>query len=82
MAEFTPALTASVKMNIDMNSGGFIAQSGDTVTGTKAISIPGIKAAATLAEANAVYTAFLGNIAGGSFDSLTAKKTITQGVTE
>ena len=82
MAEFTPAVTATVKMNVGMNESGFVAQDGETVKSTKAISIPGIKAAATLAEANAVYTAFLGNIAGGSFDSLTAKKTITQGVTE
>ena len=82
MAEFTPAVTASVKMNVDMNADGFIAQSVDTVTGTKAISIGGISAGTNLAGANAVFTAFLGNIAGGSFDSLTAKKTITQGVTD
>lgn len=82
MAEFSPAVTASVKMNVPMNGDGFIAQDGDTVAGTKAISIGGISAGANLAGANAVFTAFLGNIAGGSFDSLTAKKTIVQGVTE
>ncbi len=82
MTEFTPAVTASVKMNVDMTADGFIAQSGDTVASTKAISIPGIKAGATLAEANAVFTAFLGNIAGGTSDSLTAKKTIVQGVAD
>jgi len=82
MAEFAPAVTASVKMNVGMTADGFIAQTGDTVTSTKSISIPGIKADATLSEANAVFTAFLGNIAGGTSDSLTAKKTVTQGVTE
>ena len=82
MAEFTSAVTASVKMNVDMNEDGYIAQSGETVAGTKAITIHGIKAAATLAEANAVYDAFFVNIAGGTADSLSAKKTIVQGVTE
>ena len=82
MAEFTPAITSSVKMNVAMNESGTIAQSGDTVKSNKSVSIPGIKATATLAEANAVFTAFLGDIAGGTSDSLSAKKTITQGVAE
>ena len=63
MAEFSPAVTASVKMNVPMNGDGFIAQDGDTVKGTKSISIGGISAGANLAGANAVFTAFLGNIA-------------------
>lgn len=81
MAEFTPINTMSVKMNVPMNASGFIAQSGETVSGTKAISIGGISAGANLAGANAVFTAFLGNIAGGSFDSLSAKRTMSGGVT-
>lgn len=82
MAEFTPINTMSVKMNVPMNEDGFIAQSGETTKSTKAISIGGISAGANLAGANAVFTAFLGNIAGGSFDSLTAKRTMSGGVTE
>ena len=83
MADFSVAYTASVKMKVPTTTGGYIAQTDDTVTGaTKQITIPGIKAAATLAEANTVFGAFLGNIAGGTFDSLSAVKTITQGVAE
>lgn len=82
MADFSPAVTATVKMNVDATTGGYIAQSGDTVTAQKAVNIQGIKAAATLAEATTVFNAFYGDIAGGTFDSLSAKKTITQGVTE
>ena len=67
-------------MNVPMNGDGFIAQDGDTVKGTKSISIGGISAGANLAGANAVFTAFL-NIAGGSFDSLSAKRTMSGGVT-
>ena len=82
MAEFKSAVTASVKMNVPMTSAGNIAQDGDTPANTKAVSISGIKATATLSESNTVFDAILGNIAGGSFDSLSAKKTITQGVTD
>ena len=82
MAEFSVANTSTVKMKVGATSGGYIAQSDDTVTASKVISIPGIKADATLAEASTVFNAFVGNIAGGSFDSLSAVKTITQGVAE
>ena len=82
MAEFSAATTASVKMKVNTNTSGNIAQSGDTVKGTKYPSIAGIKASATLAEANAVFSAFYGTIAEASYDSLTAVKTITQEVTD
>ena len=81
MAEFTPINTMSVKMNVPMNADGFIAQSGETAAATKAITIQGISATASLSGANAVFQAFLGDIAGGSFDSLTAKRTMSGGVT-
>lgn len=80
MAEFTPINTMSVKMNVPMNEDGFIAQSGEPVKSTKAVTIGGLSAGANLAGANAVFTAFL-NIAGGSFDSLSAKRTMSGGVT-
>ncbi len=83
MTDFAPAYTASVKMKVPVTAEGNIAQTDDTLTGaTKQISIQGIKTNATLAEANTVFNAFVGNIAGGSFDSLSAVKTITQGVSE
>lgn len=83
MAEFATANVANVKMKVPLTTGGYIAQSDDTVTSAvKQVTIPGIKAGATLAEANTVFNAFLGDIAGGSFDSLSAVKTITQGVAD
>ncbi len=81
MAEFTPINTMSVKMNVDMTSAGNIAQSGDPVSSTKAMTLPGISTSANLAGAKAVFEAFVGNIAGGSYDSLSAKRTMTGGVT-
>lgn len=80
MAEFKAAQVANVKMKVNLNTAGNIAQSGDTLKGTKTPSIPGIKAGATLAEATAVFDAFYGTIGGATFDSLTAVKTISQEV--
>lgn len=80
MAEFTPINTMSVKTNVPTNEDGFIAQAGETVKGVKAISINGISVGANLAGVNAVHTAFL-SIAGGSFDSLSTKRTMSGGVT-
>ena len=81
-AEFANAVTANVKMTVNMTAEGNIAQSGDTVAGSKNPTLKGIKAAATLAEAKTVYDAFYGTIAGATYDSLTAEKTIKTGVVE
>jgi len=82
MAEFANATTANVKMKIDMTAEGNIAQSGDTVSGSKNPTLKGIKAAATLAEAKTVFNAFYGTIAGATYDSLTAEKSIKTGVVD
>ena len=81
-AQFATATTGVVKMPVNVTADGNIAQENDTVTGNKQFSIQGIKADATLAQANAVFDAFIGGIAGGSYDSLGATKTITVGVVE
>ena len=80
MAEFKAATVANVKMKVSLNEAGTIAQTGDTLKGTKQPTNPGIKAAATLAEATAVWDAFYGTIGGATFDSLSAVKNITQEV--
>ena len=82
MAEFTSANTATIKMNVDMTADGFIAQSGDTVASTKKPILHGLKANATLAEADKVYGFFYGTLAGGTYDSLSAVKNITQEVAD
>lgn len=81
-ANFATATTATVKMNVGLNANGNIATGQDAVAGNKTFSIPGIKQAATLTEANTVFTNIVGNIAGGSFDSLSAVKTWSVGVVE
>ena len=82
MADFTPINTMSVRMNVEMTADGNIAQSGDTTAATKSMSINGISAAANLSDASTVFNAYYGDIAGGNFDSLSAKRTLTGGVTE
>lgn len=80
-AEFT-IKNADLKVNVAMNARGYIAQSGETAVGNKKFTIPNVKSTATLAEANKVWQAFLGTIAGGSFDSLSGTKSVNYNVEE
>lgn len=82
MAEFAQAKTATVKMKVNLNADGNIAQTGEEVAGAKYFSVAGLSAASTLADAKAFYDATYVNIGGGSYDTLTAQKTITTGVSE
>lgn len=82
MAEFAEAKVMSVSMKADVNLNGNIAQVGDDVAGAKVITIDGIKKNATLAESEKVFDAFLGGICGGSADSLSAVRTIKEGVAQ
>ena len=82
MAEFAEAKTAVLKMNVDLNASGNICQDGETAAGQKVISINGFKATGTLANANTVFDKLIGNIAGGNYDTLSASKVTTQGVSE
>lgn len=80
MAEFAPIKTKTVKMKVNTTAAGNIAESGDTVASTKAVSIPGIKAEANLAQASAVFGVFYSTLAGGSYDSLSATQSYSGGV--
>ena len=80
MAEFVNNPVMSVSMKLPTTADGKIAQIGDTIGGTKLYSIPGIKKNATLAEANTVFEKFVGVIGGGEFDSLSAVRTVKEGV--
>lgn len=80
MAEFVNNPVMSVSMKLPTNANGNIAQSGDTTAGTKLYTIPGIKKGATLAEANNVFDKFVGVIGGGDYDSLSAVRTVKEGV--
>lgn len=65
-------------MRVDVNVDGDITPYGAK---TKNFTIAGISATCNLEQATSVFTAFIGTIGGGTFDSLTAQRTITQGVT-
>ena len=76
--EWTTPVTAKVTMGIAVTENGYIAGSGDTPAGQKKFTVDGIKTSATLEESAAVFDAFVGDIAGGTFDSVNgATKTVT-----
>lgn len=79
-AEFAELNTGSLKVKLAMTESGNIAQTGDTVKSQKAFTISGFKARGSLDEANVVFDKLFGTIAGGTYDSLSAEKTVTQGV--
>lgn len=80
--EFATATTGSVKMSVGLNESGYLATGSDTAVASKTFSIQGIKADANLSQANSVFNAFIGQIATGKYDSLSAVKTISVGVVE
>lgn len=80
MADFKNNSVMKVSMKIDLDLDGNICQQGDTPQSQKNMTITGIKKNATLAECNIVFNAFYGTIANGTYDSLSAVRTITEGV--
>lgn len=80
--EYSTPKTATIKMGVAVTAEGHIAGQGDTPAGQTNFSIQGVKTAATLAESATVFDAFVTDIAGGSFDSSTATKTVTYFATE
>ena len=69
-----PAVSA-LKVDVALNANGNIAQTGQTVKGTKTVTINGFKTAGTAADAKTVWDAIIGDIGGGSFDTLTGSLT-------
>lgn len=81
MADFKNPKTATVKMKVDTDANGNIAQYSDTPAGTKYISIKGISSTCDLADAEKVFNVFIGDsLGGGTFDNYSAIRTITQEV--
>ena len=79
-AEFADAHVGTLKVKLAVNADGNIAQSGEAATGQKTFTLNGFKAKGNLENANVVFGKLFGDIAGGSYDSLSAEKTVTQGV--
>ena len=82
MANLVTSATAAMKMEVGLNARGTIAQEGETVTGKKSVSIPGLSSDCTLVQADAVFDEIIGNIAGGTYDTLTTVQTIQRKVVE
>ena len=82
MAEFINSPVMSVSVKLDMTSDATVAQASEAVVASKLDTIKGIKKNATLAEYNQVAQAFYGTIGGGSYDSLTAVRKISEGVAD
>ena len=82
MADWATAKTMTAKVKVNLNEQGFIAQDGDTVAATKYISTGGLSAGGSLDDVDAVWGYLYSTIGGGSYDTVTAQKTTTQGVDE
>ena len=82
MANVVTSATGALKMEVGLNERGTIAQEGETVTGKKAISIPGLASDTTLTQWDSVFSEIIGNIAGGTYDTLTGDQTIHRKVVE
>lgn len=78
MADFAPLTVSNVKLQIPTDKSGNIDPDG---LYSKYFTIAGISATCTLAESMKVFDAFIGDIANTTYDSLSAVRTITQGVT-
>lgn len=68
--------TATLKTDVATNENGNIATSGQTATGKTTFTLKGIKKDATHAQVSAVLDAFVGGIAGGTYDPASLEGTI------
>ena len=77
--DFIKAEVSTLKVKVDVDADEVLVQSGNLPTGRKrTITIGGFKRDGTLDEANLVFGAVLGNIAGTTYDSVSATKFITE----
>lgn len=79
---WAPLTTMTVKMDVATNENGNIATGEDTAAGKKTVSLNGIKADATFAQADKVYGAIMTDILGANYDKSTATRTMTGGVVD
>lgn len=74
--------TMTVKMDVALNEQGNIATGDDAAAGKKTVSLNGVKADATFAQADKVYGSILTDILGTTYDKKTATRTMTGGVVD
>lgn len=63
--------TATTSVKVNLNTDGNIAQAGDTIKGSKNISVRGVNIDNDLTSNTEVLGAFIGYFGGGTQDSLT-----------
>ena len=80
--EFANPHVANLSVGVNVDSDANIATSGATAVGVKKVTMQGFNLTGTLADANTVFDKLFGSIIGASYDSLTANKTLSQGVKE
>ena len=82
MYTFNNPLISDLKVNVDLNAEGNIAQEGETAAGQKTFTIKGFTANGNATQAIDVFNRLIEGIVGGSYDTLSATRTITQSIIE
>lgn len=77
MRKFETPHISTLKVKVDLNENGFIAQEGDTKDSSKTLSIKGFKINDGAEESNVIFQHILGGIGGISYDTSTTKKVVT-----
>lgn len=77
---FNPQMTVSFETPIDSN--GFIITAGETVAGVKRVSMNVFGSELLANQVNFAFAKIFKNLFGATFDELSTKKTLTQGVME
>ena len=82
-ADFIKPPTSTLKVKVDLDADEVIVQDGKLPSGKKrTLTIRGFKQDGTLDEANVVFDKVLGEIAGTSYDSISATKSVTESIGE
>ena len=83
MAEFIKPPTSTLKVKVDLDADEMLVQDDKLPSGKQCtITIRGFKRDGTLDEANVVFDKVLGDIAGTSYDSISATKSVTESIGE
>ena len=77
-ATFENPATSVLKVAVPVNQDGNIAQDGETAAGNKLFTLKGFKTDGSADDADKIFTEIFTNIAGTTYDTLSATQTITR----
>lgn len=81
--DFIKPPTSTLKVKVDLDADEVIVQNGKLPSGKKrTLTIRGFKQDGTLDEANVIFNKVLGDIAGTSYDSISATKYVSESIGE